>query len=266
MVDRRIFFAMPEVGEGELRRVVELLGDLATLETAHPFEERVLSRLRDLVPSVDASYVDLDRIRRVTIDATASSTVEGTVSDELYFSYWHECPTRGYRDRIGDSSAMRIADLLSERQWHELGLYRECFRPLSIDHPLEIGFRAPPGRERVIALWHEHGSRDFSDRDRATLDLLRPHLAQRLELAELRRRVSATLVEDGELTPREREILGLVAEGMTNAQIAAILWIAPSTVKKHLENIYGKLCVPGRAAAVARLQRVPTDPDLPRSA
>jgi DNA-binding CsgD family transcriptional regulator len=52
------------------------------------------------------------------------------------------------------------------------------------------------------------------------------------------------------LTPREREILALVAQGQTNAQIARTLWISPATVGKHLENAYGKLGVTSRTAAV----------------
>ena len=39
------------------------------------------------------------------------------------------------------------------------------------------------------------------------------------------------------LTAREREILALVAQGKTNAEVAAVLWVAPGTVKKHIENI-----------------------------
>jgi DNA-binding CsgD family transcriptional regulator len=55
-----------------------------------------------------------------------------------------------------------------------------------------------------------------------------------------------------ELTAREREVLAWVARGKTNAQVAALLWLAPSTVRKHLENIYAKLGVSTRTAAVAR--------------
>jgi len=55
------------------------------------------------------------------------------------------------------------------------------------------------------------------------------------------------------LTEREREVLELVAAGKTNAQIAETIWIAPGTVRKHLENIYEKLGVHSRTAAVASL-------------
>ena len=54
------------------------------------------------------------------------------------------------------------------------------------------------------------------------------------------------------ITPRERDILGLLTQGKTNSEIAEVLWIAPTTVGKHLENIYAKLGVNTRTAAVAR--------------
>jgi DNA-binding CsgD family transcriptional regulator len=54
------------------------------------------------------------------------------------------------------------------------------------------------------------------------------------------------------LTAREREVLAWVARGKTNAEIAQLLWLAPSTVRKHLENVYAKLGVSTRTAAVAR--------------
>ena len=59
-------------------------------------------------------------------------------------------------------------------------------------------------------------------------------------------------LQTGDLTDREREILEWVAVGKTNAEIAKILWVAPSTIRKHLENVYAKLGVHTRTAAVAR--------------
>ncbi len=55
------------------------------------------------------------------------------------------------------------------------------------------------------------------------------------------------------LTPREREILELVALGKSNGEVARTLWISPGTVRKHLENAYEKLGVHSRTAAVAAL-------------
>lgn len=54
------------------------------------------------------------------------------------------------------------------------------------------------------------------------------------------------------LSERELEVLGLIAAGMSNAEASRKLFIAPSTVKKHLEHIYAKLGVNRRTQAVAR--------------
>ncbi len=58
-----------------------------------------------------------------------------------------------------------------------------------------------------------------------------------------------------ELTAREREVLGLLAEGLTNRQIAARLVLSEHTVHRHVANILRKLGVPSRAAAAARAVR-----------
>ena len=55
------------------------------------------------------------------------------------------------------------------------------------------------------------------------------------------------------LTYREAEILHLVAQGYTNKEVAARLYVSPLTVRTHLEHIYEKLGVGNRTEAVARV-------------
>jgi DNA-binding CsgD family transcriptional regulator len=55
--------------------------------------------------------------------------------------------------------------------------------------------------------------------------------------------------DDAGLTRRELEILKLVAEGDSNAQLAKMLWVTEQTVKFHLSNIYRKLGVSNRTEA-----------------
>jgi DNA-binding NarL/FixJ family response regulator len=55
-----------------------------------------------------------------------------------------------------------------------------------------------------------------------------------------------------ELTPREREVLGLIASGLPNATIAARLGLAPNTVSNHISSIFAKLQVASRAEAIVR--------------
>nr|WP_246319504.1 LuxR C-terminal-related transcriptional regulator [Nocardioides kongjuensis] len=67
------------------------------------------------------------------------------------------------------------------------------------------------------------------------------------ELAETTSRASGVL-----LTPREREVLALVAKGRTNPQICAELVLSRSTVGTHIEHILAKMGVATRVEAVAR--------------
>jgi DNA-binding NarL/FixJ family response regulator len=87
---------------------------------------------------------------------------------------------------------------------------------------------------------------DFSERDRAVLTLLRPHLYQAYLEAERRRQPVP------QLTLRQRDVLHLLAAGYTNSQVGRHLGISEGTVRTHLENIYTRLKVSSRTAAVTR--------------
>jgi DNA-binding NarL/FixJ family response regulator len=72
--------------------------------------------------------------------------------------------------------------------------------------------------------------------------------AQRRELAE------PSVTENSMLTPRQLQILLMVAEGATTKEIAASFRIAKSTVDKHISHLLKRMGVPNRAAAVALLR------------
>ena len=55
-----------------------------------------------------------------------------------------------------------------------------------------------------------------------------------------------------ELTARERDILSLIAQGHSNAKIAARLFVSPNTVRNHITHIFAKLQVTDRAQAIIR--------------
>jgi DNA-binding NarL/FixJ family response regulator len=99
--------------------------------------------------------------------------------------------------------------------------------------------------------------REMGDEDAAEVELA----AARDTLQHLGASVDLTLVQSlikvkpslaaGPLTAREREVLKLVAAGLTNRAIAQRLFISEKTVARHISNIFTKLDLPSRAAATA---------------
>ena len=63
----------------------------------------------------------------------------------------------------------------------------------------------------------------------------------------------------GDLTRREREVLGLIADGRTNRQIAETLFITEKTASVHVSNILGKLGAANRGEAAALAHRAGFD-------
>ena len=173
-------------------------------------------------------------------------------SDPVRWEHYRHCEPCSYPDRTGDlRSVVKISDFYSARQWHTVGTHCGINRPMGFEHDLMLTLPASPGPvpapSRTIRLFFFRGpGPDFSERDRALLTLLRPHLQQAYLDAERRRHPAPRL------TPRQKDLLRLLAAGHTNSQIARRLGISEGTVRSHLEGIYERLNVSSRTAAVTR--------------
>ena len=186
--------------------------------------------------------------------------------NQLFWSHYWDCRFCSVRAVPGDlHSVVKTADFYTRRQWHSTGMYIECIRPQGIDHHLGLALpdvtrpdltlpglalpdqTEPAVRRRYVGLFfHRAPGPDFTERDRALLVLLRPHLYQAcVDTARRRHPVPR-------LTPRQNDLLRLLADGRTNTQIARQLGISEGTVRTHLENIYERLGVSSRTAAVVR--------------
>jgi len=175
----------------------------------------------------------------------------GTFDRVFWDNYW-DCQHCSYAARTGDQrSVVTTSDFYSTRQWHNTGMYTDYARPLGQEHhlmvclPSALPRTAGPRRYVRLTLLRGPGS-DFSERDRAVLTLLAQHLEQAYLDIERRHRPVPRL------TPRQKDLRHLVAARRTNTQIARRLGISEGTVRTHLENIYERLHVSSRTAAVSR--------------
>jgi DNA-binding CsgD family transcriptional regulator len=328
---------VPALARGDAERLLRFVAEAESFGGDHPFAGEFLTQLGRLVPADWLGYCDFVESHG---DGSGNNFVRP--GDEGFYSGidWEavgsveqaENPVSvHFRQRR--SSAVKLSDFLTRRELHRTRLYDLLLKPCGVEDSLGVRLAvAPPETARFV---FDRGGDRFSARDRAVLDVLRPHLERLYRASEARRRLREALalhestraavvlleaddrvafassaarelidryfaehgaglpdsvvswlrerrraateeplrIDAGDrslvvefvdgslllderrrlprLTAREREILDLVAEGRTNAQIAERLWLSPGTVRKHLDNVYAKLGVHTRTAAAA---------------
>lgn len=239
---------MTNLSATDLRAALDFVGDAHSFEDLDSFRAGILPGLARLVPADLVGYNEVDPGNG---DALVVLYPELAIETGAALSRLaHQHPLISLQlNGIGRTHT--ISDFLTRRQFHALELYDEIYRHLGAEDQIAFGLPGPV----VIGIALNRDRRDFSERDRALLDLLRPHLAQahrRLVLQAERAPTADALQQLGRgLTPRQAEILCMLVAGQGTAEIAAALFISPSTVRKHCEHIYERLGVHTRAAAVA---------------
>ncbi len=244
---------MTSIDARDAASLLEIVHDGSSDVSQHPFPPSVLFGLARLIPSdacvgyqdADVTNGGLRVIELVEVIGRAPSPKTERAFQTLGWQNPMHCRLHAHEDRV-----LRLSDLLTRRQRSKLEYEALVWRPHGIDDALRVWLPAPRGRARSIYL--ERSGRNYTERDRTLLTLVRPHLARMRVNAESRRRVDPTWG----LTPREAEVLGWVARGKRNAEVAAELFISPQTVRKHLENIFEKLDVRSRTAAAAYARAV----------
>ena len=104
----------------------------------------------------------------------------------------------------------------------------------------------------MVGLTRQQGMPAFDSRNLTDLSALCLHISTWVAMARLQQ----PLLQTKRLTPREMQIASLVAQGQTNAEISAELWITENSVKQALKRMFRKLEVSSRAHMVAKLSIV----------
>jgi DNA-binding CsgD family transcriptional regulator len=219
----------------------------ATMEqTGDAVPWQVLDQIRDLLHADEVSWMGFDTLLPHVFLAQVvdpegrgyyPETPSEAVDNPFWQTYW-ESPC-SYPDRSGDyTSSIKGTDIESVREQRN--------RTGERHPPAHMRAVLPghnPGRHYRLNVWRYDG-RDFDERDRFLLTLLRPHIAQ-VYWAGVRRKREPVV-----LTRRQLEIMRMVQEGWTNLQIARRVGVAEGTVRTHLNNVYARLGVTSRSAAV----------------
>jgi DNA-binding CsgD family transcriptional regulator len=148
-----------------------------------------------------------------------------------------------------DWSAVRLSDLIPTAELRITRLYQEILVAVGGQHMMTLPLCAPQ-TGRLICFVVNRADRDFSDDELEFLRRLQPALVtlyRRLSMPATRTSVAAPA-----LTRREQAIVKFLASGLTADAITRQLPCSPATVRKHLQNIYGKLQTHDRLTTVVR--------------
>ena len=151
---------------------------------------------------------------------------------------------------IPEHAALGVVAVPAAR-WHDVTAIGELLPTIVLAHE-------PTDGDALRAL--EAGAVGYLDAAMPASSLVRAIAAALQGESVYSRRVLATAIDGtrssrlravSALTPRQREVLTLIAQGATDKEIAATLGITASTAQKHASNLVRRLGVPNRAAAVA---------------
>lgn len=246
------------LGHRDYDAALALVSEAASNQGPQPFDVPTIEALLGLIPADRVGYYEYrdgglacGGVETFFVDVPALPPCDGWWSADVVAENIRWWPLRddSRSDYSGArGSPLKFSDFLTLRTRRRNPWYWEVMRRTGTEHEMKVWLPSEACVCRGFFLVRGRGERDFDERDRSILELLRPHLGRIRERWEQLRRRPAIL------TAREAEVLEHVADGLTNAEIAARLVVAPSTIRTHLENVFEKLEVHTRTAAVARLR------------
>jgi DNA-binding CsgD family transcriptional regulator len=235
------------VTERDLRQLLDVVEQGRDADPEELFPRAVLRALAGLVPAEDVTFQRSRPLDREFVGLEEASLgvdeLDNGWEDLFWRCYW-EGGSCSRPQLTGDyTTVWKISDDLPGRRLAN-SIVGEWFRVAGVRHEMTIPLPARGAEDRRLLLFRTCG-RDFTERERLLLTMLRPHIIE-IHRSHERRRAGIP-----DLTVRQLQLLRLVADGHSNAQIAHRLLVAQGTVRKHLENIYERLGVTSRTAAVA---------------
>ncbi|HEX5928061.1 MAG TPA: LuxR C-terminal-related transcriptional regulator [Solirubrobacterales bacterium] len=195
---------MTRLSAKDLRAALDFVGDAYSFGDLDEFRHGILPGLERLVPS---DLVGYNEVYSATDPALVITYPDPPleIAGETLGRLAHQHPLISVQAN-GDDRTYKISDFLSRREFHALELYDELYRVLGAEDQIAVGLPGP----LVIGIAMNRSRRDFSERDRAMLELLRPHLARAYDQVLQRMQLQARLgaLED-DLAERGAVVLAL---------------------------------------------------------
>lgn len=241
-----------QLAEKDLRALMDVIDDARHDDPTPGVPWALIEGVHKLIGTDSTCFCEFDLPTRTTLTGQGNDNHGFLVINEPYdpgdpyWCYYQDFLPCVYFERSADlTEAIKFSDFYTSKELCSHPLWCEMF---GIEggqrHCLLVAMPTSPGRARRLLLWRDDDN-DFTERDRLLMRVLRPHLYE-VYLDSQRR-----LKKVPKLSKRELEVRQFAAQGRSNAEIAQELFVAVSTVRKHMENIFDRTGVRSRAAAAA---------------
>lgn len=225
-----------------------------------------LERIKNIIPHRISMFdlVTMEEDGQTEYIDPISTTMDQTELDAYYQRYAAMDYTT-WSFNLRNLNVYRDLDLVDVEQRDRTPIFLEWMEPQGVYYGCGATLAMAGIPLGTVTLFRERSAGDFASNEMRILKELAQHLSLRLHelyptgIAEHHDKLKdpvASLIEKAGINPREAEILRLMADGYTNKQMAATLFISESTVKKHINAIYHKMGVSNRMGLAARMQQI----------
>lgn len=247
--------------------MLTLIEESHSATSAQMLRQIVVYGLSVLFESISCAWTELKvdlfdkEIAKTTVAHSNDDSIDLQRLLPVFNQYISQHPAISLIVETGHAPALSISELRTRTDFTSLELYQQFYSVCSVEDQLSVGYVED---EYVKGVSINRATWGFSDDERDALTQISrcifPHYrllqqseqnaANRLPLIEVTVNAIVRHHEVLGLTQREAELLGEVANGKSNKQIAAICDISEGTVRKHLENTFRRLGVNNRVSAV----------------
>lgn len=244
----------------------EIVNEIAAALYEHKNTESMrkafLSRLMSLIffdladfalaTETDADGLYLDE--PVVVSRCFDKTRE-TAFTELYSLRYYKLDYVSWIFSHPKSVIYRESDLIDKDLRKESQFYKEYLQKYDLGSVAGISIIRGETLLGALTLYKSESRGDFSERDLYILKQLEPHLQNALSMGKVPAEKESgearrTLKYSYGITKKEMDIIALIVQGRSNAEIAAASRISQNTVKSHIANIFGKLGVKSRTQLI----------------
>jgi DNA-binding CsgD family transcriptional regulator len=245
---------MPRISERDYRAAFDVMRAVSDADTPEAFAQTALAGLASLVSSEITSLNEVEpSAGRFEFWSNPADVPLPPDGHDLLARYSAGHPLIAAFASSGDGSAFKISDFATVEQWRANPLYEGFYHPLGVEFQMSIALTAP--RPTVVAFAMNRGNRDFDERDRAVLNLVRPHLAQSWRNARERARLTALLSASAEALGRAGSGVILLADPTVEVTDGALLEVCRFFGRPAMKSVLPSAVLRWVDRQQARLER-----------